>query len=229
MGPAKAGQVECFERSTVNNIFSPFKFYVMKNIISYKDTRDNNLATTSQRVIEKLENNPVFPNPPAALAELKKVLPEFQAALVKAKGRDKEMVSIKNDKKAVVLTLLTELAEYVMLTSNGDRTAILSSGFDVTAERTSPTTPSIETIQVELGLPGEATTRIKNAVNAIAYVHQYATESPGPSTVWVSEGSSQRTYKFSGLTSDKRYWFRVVAIGPYGQRAYSPVVSRAIQ
>jgi len=200
-----------------------------KNIISYKDTRDNNLATTSQRVIEKMENNPVFPNPPAALENLKKALPEFQAALVKAKGRDKEMVSIKNDKKEIVLTLLTELAEYVNLTSNGDRTAILSSGFDVTIERNSRPEPSIGILEVDLGEPGEATTRIKDIANAIAYVHQYATESPGPNTVWVSEASSHRTYRFTGLTSDKRYWFRVVAIGHSGQNAYSPVVSKAIQ
>jgi hypothetical protein len=99
-----------------------------KNIISYQYTRQNTLATTSQRVIEKMENNPVFPNPPAALDNLKKVLPEFQAALVKAKGRDKELVSIKNDKKAILLALLAELAEYVTSTCNGDRTLILSSG-----------------------------------------------------------------------------------------------------
>jgi hypothetical protein len=196
-----------------------------KNIISYQYTRQNTLATTSQRVIEKMENNPVFPNPPAALDNLKKVLPEFQAALVKAKGRDKELVSIKNDKKAILLALLAELAEYVTSTCNGDRTLILSSGFDVTEERSSRPGPSVETLEVELGLPGEATTRIKNIEGAKAYIHQYSSEPPGPDTVWVGEGSSQRYYTFTGLTSDKRYWFRVgirakIKTGPRGRSRF---------
>jgi hypothetical protein len=176
-----------------------------------------------------MENNAVFPNPPAALAALKKVLPEFQDALVKAKSRDKEMVSIKNDKKAIVLDLLAQLADYVSATCNGDRTLILSSGFDVTEERNKMPAPSIGTLEVKLGPPGEATTRISNIEGAKAYIHQYTTEPPGVNTVWVGEGSSQRAYTFSGLTSDKRYWFRVVAIGSNGQRAFSVVVSRAIQ
>jgi hypothetical protein len=180
-------------------------------------------------VIEKMENNPVFPNPPAALEALKKVLPEFQDALVKAQSRDKEMVSVKDDKKAVVLALLAELADYVTVICNGDKSLILSSGFDVTVERNSMPAPSVESLQVDLGLPGETTTRISNIVAAKAYIHQYAMEPPGPNTVWVSEGSSQRYYTFRGLTSDKRYWFRVVVIGASGQNAISPVVSRSIQ
>ena len=103
-----------------------------KRVITYKNLRD--LVTISKRVIEKMENNPVFPNPPAALAELKKVLPEYQEALVKAKSRDKEMVSVKNDKKAVILALLEQLAQYVIAVCKSDRTLILSSGFDVTDE-----------------------------------------------------------------------------------------------
>jgi hypothetical protein len=198
-----------------------------KRVITYKNLRD--LVTISKRVIDKMENNQVFPNPPAALAELKKTLPEYQEALVKAKSRDKEMVSVKNDKKAIILALLEQLAQYVIATCKGDRTLILSSGFDVTDELSSTPKPSIETVQVELGASGEATIRVKNVVGTIAYVHQYATEPPGPNTVWVSEESSIREYTFKGLTSDKRYWFRVVAIGRRGQKAYSPVVSRSIQ
>ena len=198
-----------------------------KRVITYKNLRD--LVTISKRVIEKMENNPVFSNLPAALAELKKVLPEYEVALVKAKSRDKEMVSVKNDKKAIMLALLEQLAQYVIAICKDDRTLILSSGFDVTDELSSTPKPSIETVQVELGVSGEATIRVKNAIGTIAYVHQYATEPPGPNTVWVSEESSIREHTFKGLTSDKRHWFRTVAIGRRGQKAYSPVVSRSIQ
>jgi hypothetical protein len=106
---------------------------------------------------------------------------------------------------------------------------ILSSGFYVTDEQTARPVTAIETLEVELGATGEATTRAGNITGAIAFVHQYAIEAPGPNTVWIGEESSLRYYTFKGLTSDKRHWFRVVAIGRKGRKAYSPVVSRSIQ
>src|SRR5439155_26969878 len=128
------------------------------------------------------------------------------------------------------LKLLQGLAEYVTETSKGDRTFILSSGFDPTGDNSGNNQPpSIETLEVELGPSGEATTRIKNVTGAKAYVHQYTKEPPGLNTEWIGEGSSSGTHTFEGLSSDKRYWFRVVAIGFNKQRAYSPVVSRVIQ
>jgi hypothetical protein len=139
------------------------------------------------------------------------------------------MGSIKNDKKAIVLNLLDELSWYVMATCKGDKTLLLSSGFDVIGEGRSQLAPSIEKLHVELGPPGEATTHIRNVTAAVAYVHEYTTEPPGFHTVWTYKASSQGNYTFTGLTSDKRHWFRVLAIGRGGQTAYSPVVSRVIQ
>lgn len=192
--------------------------------------REDELTKIIQRVLEHMENNTVFPNPPAALADLKKLLPELQAALSNAEGRDKIMVSIKNDKKAIGLDLLQVLADYVTQTAKGDRTLILQSGFEVSSDRSgSNQPPSIEQLDVELGHPGEVIIRIKNVTGIKAYIHQYTTELPGANTVWVGEGSSEGIHTFQGLTSEKRYWFRVVAIGFNKQRGYSPVVSRVIQ
>ena len=198
-----------------------------KNIISFKN--EHELITLIKRVLEKMKSNPVFPNPPAALAELEKLLPEFDEALVRAKSRDKEWVAIKNNKKALILALLEELAEYVIATCKDDRALILSSGFDVTDEQSGRAVTAIEALDIVLGAPGEATLRVKTATGTLSYIHQYATEPPSPNTVWHSEGSTTGNYTFTGLTSDKRYWFRVVAVGRRGRKAYSPVVSRSIQ
>ena len=198
-----------------------------KQIIIFKNQRD--LIIICKRVIEKMKNNPVYSNPPAALAELEKVLPEFEVALVNAKSRDKEWIAIKNNKQEHILALLEEIADYVIATSKGDKALILSSGFDVIDEQNILTDTAIETLEVELGAPGEATVRVKKATGAIAYVHEYASEPPGPNTVWVREESSVGIHTFKGLNSDKRYWFRVLAIGRRGQKAYSSVVSRSIQ
>jgi hypothetical protein len=202
----------------------------MKPIIAKFPKRERDLSTTIQRVLNNMDNNSTYPDPPSALAELRKMHPELQDALANAKGRDITMVSIKNDKKAIALNLLQEVADYVTLKSKGDRTLILTSGFYVsneTIKRNQP--PSIEKLEVDLGQAGEATTRVKNVTGVKAYIHQYTTEQPTLNTVWAGMGTSLGSYTFEGLLSDKRYWFRVVVVGTNDQRAYSPVVSRVIQ
>jgi len=198
-----------------------------KSIIMFKN--EHEMVTLIKRVKEKMKSNPTFPNPPAALAELEKVLPELEEALVKAKSRDKEWVAIKNNKKAQLLASLEEVADYVIATSKDDRALILSSGFDANEEQTGSRKPSIESLEVILGIPGQVILHAKNQKGAIAYVHQYATEAPGPNTTWHSEGSTSGDHTFTGLTSDKRYWFQVITIARKGQKAYSPIVSRSIQ
>ena len=198
-----------------------------KNIIVFKNQHE--MVTLIKRVIEKMKSNPTFPNPPAALAEMETQLPELEDALVKAKSGDKEWIAIKNNRKAQMLALLEEVAAYVTATSKNDRALILGSGFDDAEDQSNSGTPSIQILEVELGAAGEATTRVKRARGAVAYLHQYATEAPGLNTVWITEGSSTGIHMFTGLNSDKRYWFRVVVVGRKGQKAYSPVVSRSIQ
>lgn len=198
-----------------------------KRIIVFKN--EHELVTIIKRVLEKLIGNAAYANPPAALAELEKLLPELMAALVKAKSRDKEWIAIKNNKKAIALSLLDELAAYVLAISNGDPVLILSSGFEVTGDASGSERTSVEILEVILAVPGEATLRVKNQKGTVSYIHQYTTEAPGANTMWHSVGSTTGSYTFTGLVTDKRYWFRVVAVGRKGQQAFSPVVSRSIQ
>jgi hypothetical protein len=195
----------------------------------YKKSEDATVLTGGN-LITQLENNPDYPNLPTAHAELKQKLPAFQTARENALGRDKKMVSIKNDLKAEVLALMQILFDYVAAISKGDATLILKSGFDVINNSSnSKQPPSVGIITVELGETGEATTRVRNVTGVKAYLHQYATEAPGPNTIWIGEGSSEGNFTFKGLSSEKKHWFRVVVIGFNKQRAYSQVVSRVIQ
>jgi hypothetical protein len=200
-------------------------------IKSLNKVRQHEIGAICERVLETMANNkPYFPTLPQEYEELKIAWPKYHTSLAEARGRDSIKVSVKNDEKANVLRLLTAIADYVTLTAKGDRTILLKSGFDVTGTIVSETPElAIEMMEVVLGEPGVATTQIKKATAAIAFVHEYATEVPGPNTAWTSEGTSQDAYTFKGLSSDKRYWFRVVAIGKNGQRVYSAVVSRVIQ
>lgn len=192
--------------------------------------RQNDILITSLYVISKMENNPLFPKPPAALKKLKKAAPEFQQALADALGRDKFLVAIKDQKKELVLNLLQELVTYVTEVSDGDRIVILSSGFEPTQERRKTwISPVIEKLEVMLGGPGIVTTLAKGVKGVKGYVHQYTTKQPDKNTEWHTEGSSLKKHTFIHLTSEKRYWFRIVGIGTRKRQAYSPIVSVVIQ
>jgi hypothetical protein len=177
-----------------------------------------------------MDSSELFVHPPPALDKLKIILPTFKQALSDARNRDKYLVSLKNDIKAEVLDLLKQLTNYVTVISKGDRTTMLSSGFDVNGQTGgNKQQPAIELLEVSLDISGQATTRVRKVTKAIAFVHQYTPEPPTRQTIWISEGSSLSSYTFKGLQSDKRYWFRVVAIGYYGLRGYSAIVSKVIQ
>lgn len=202
----------------------------MKNkILSIKRQRDSELITTGHRIGEKMTDNPNFPDPPPALETTKILLPEFQYLVSLSKGRDIEVVAQKKSKKLVLTSLLTELADYVTLTCNGNRGMLLSSGFPITGEYVNKDVQVIEELQVELGPPGVATTRVKRLRGARAYVHQYTDEPPTSKTIWAHIASKEAHYTFRGLQSVKKFWFRVAAIARDGQLVYSPVVERVIQ
>src|SRR5690349_12474061 len=149
----------------------------MKPLFAKYSKRESDLVLTSNRIIEEMTDNPDFPDPPAELAELKKEVPVFQEVNTNALSGDRKKVSIKNDKKVIILALLQVLADYVTVKSKGERTLILSGGFEVAGDNSSSNVaPAIEILEVELGLPGVATTRIKNVKGTKAYVHQYTTE-----------------------------------------------------
>src|SRR5687768_13288732 len=94
-------------------VFKDYNLTTVMNRITHKyKSREGNITTMGHRVIENMENNPVFPDPPEALSTLKKLLPEFHQALADAQGGDRHLVSLKNDKKEIVLALLLELADY---------------------------------------------------------------------------------------------------------------------
>jgi len=203
----------------------------MKNIIvySFKRQSDSEIITTGYRITGKMDDNPSFTDAPPELEEAKQLLPELQTSVSNAKGRDIEAVNLKNENKARFIVLLTILAAYVTDKCKGDRGMLLSSGFPISGDKSNRPDPVIQQLEVELGSPGEATTKVKRVRAARAYMHQYTTEPPTAETIWVSEGSKQPYYTFSGLNSTAKYWFRVVAISQDGQTVHSPVVTRVIQ
>ena len=200
-----------------------------KPLTSYKRDSDSDIVTTIYRIVGKMEGNSNFPNPPAALAAIKKELPEYIASLTDASGGDTEKVERKNSKKGGLIVLLNELVDYVTLTCKGDRGMLLSSGFTLNRAKGETSLEHIKELQVTIGQPGEAITKVKRVTGAKAYIHQYTKDPLTGDSEWTSRFITDTSYAFTGLQSKEKYLFRIIAIGLKGQEVISPVVGRVIQ
>jgi hypothetical protein len=196
---------------------------------SFNQGRDGDLVTITHRVAMNLKNNPAFPNPPKPVAVLEQALLDYQVPLSNAKGRDKAMVSIKNDKRAALRVLLAELADYVAIICNGDKTMLLQSGFDLARQRGEVPLQAITNLDVQIGPPGQAITRTKSITGARTYIHEYTNNPLMSENSWISRITTERQFTFTDLSSGVKHLFRVKAIGVGGQMVQSPVVPRYIQ
>jgi hypothetical protein len=197
---------------------------------TYKRSSDSNLLKLGSRVAQNMKGNANFPNPTPAQTAVETACQDFQSALNLAGRSDRTLSSAKNDKKAVLAAMLDELAKYVTTVANGNKTILLSSGFDITGvPDSSQDLQPIDSLVVEIGTTGQATTRVKKVTGARAYIHEYTPDPITPNSVWTSEIITEQQCTFSKLQSIMKYWFRVTAVGPRNRKVYSPIVSRVIQ
>jgi hypothetical protein len=199
-----------------------------KITFSFNQGSDASLAKLTRDIVSNLKNNARFPNVTDAVAGIEKALNEYDVALANAAGRDKTMVSIKNDKKAELRELLASLAIDLTQISKGDRSMLLSSGFDVSKERDNPRKVPPNLV-VHLAAPGEATIRVRRFRGTRAYVHQYTPDPLTPESVWAGETTASREHTFRGLKSTAKMWFRVIVLEKSGSSTYIEPVLRVIQ
>jgi hypothetical protein len=202
-----------------------------KIISSFNRGRDGDLLNDSGKVIQDMTKNAaLFPNPNPSVAELMKVTEEYKVALYNAKGMDTMAVSIKNDLRAVLRSMLTQMAEYVTSVAKGDRTVLLASGFTLARAKGEVTKlKPIEKLMVNTETPEQAVLRVTRVKGAKAYVYQYTTGAVGSESQWISKTITEPRCVLSGLQPGVKHSFRVIAIGPGDQAVYSPIVSRFIQ
>ena len=197
---------------------------------SYKKPSDAFLLKLCARVKESMRNNPYFPNPIPTHAEMEKAYDDFQISLSIAGRNDRTLSSAKNDKKAALTGSLDKWADYVTITSNGDKTMLLSSGFDIAGIKgASQELNPVEQLDVAIGPPGQAIAKVKRVPGARMYTFQCTPDPVTPDSVWTSETTSDPENTFTELNSVVKYWFRVVAYGRGKQSVTSVLVSRVIQ
>lgn len=200
----------------------------LKIILTFIYCSAGNLVKITRRILDSLKGNAQFPNPTPALTDIEKKLEEYLVSLSAAGGRDREKVAIKDNKQAELRQLLTELAHYVTQTCKGDKAMLLSSGFDISSEKSS-SQKAPQKLQVEMGMPGQVTTRVKRVTRARAYVHQITADPLTPESVWTSETTLKPEHTFTGLASASKVWLRIIVIDRSGKQIVWEPVARIVQ
>lgn len=190
--------------------------------------REGDLAKLTRRIIDSMKDNTLFPNPPHALADVESLLGRYSTALSNAGKGDREMVAIKDNVKAELRLVLADLAHYVTQVAKGDRAILISSGFDLNAQRVKRLQAPPK-LAVDLAVAGQATTRVKRVAKARAYVHQYTAHPLTSDSVWISETKTVPEHTFTGLATGSRFWFRVIVVAQDDEKVYWEPVTRIIQ
>ena len=197
-----------------------------------------NLSVTDKlakgrHIVGSLSNNTAFQTPSPPLAEITSVLDELdkaQAAVQAAKSEVATRVLTQDAAETKVNQMLTQLAGYVESVAGTDDTLITGIGMETKASRSAPQPPNVP--QGLSATAGEHEGEIKLSWKAISNARSYAIEStqdPAAAASWAHLGVATSASKaMSGLTSGKRYWFRVAAIGAGGQSGWSEPATRIV-
>lgn len=197
---------------------------------TYKNQSDTYMLKLIGRILENMKNNESFPNPIPTVPEVEKKFVDFQVSLNMAGRNDRTKSSAKNDRKAELTGMLEKWDDYITTTSNGDKTMLLSSGFDIAGIKSvSQDLTPIEKLDVEIGPIGQAIVSIKKVPGARMYAFQCTPDPVTTNSVWTTETTSNRENTFTNLNSIAKYWFRVIAYGKGKQTVTSMLVSRVIQ
>lgn len=191
---------------------------------------DSDFQTKSESIYASMLSNPNFPTPTPDLPTIQGAISDYSDALTLAQNRNKNAVAVKNQMRDALTAALIQLANSVMTTANGDKTMLISSGFDLAKE--GETTPIVkpDSIMLTDGLnAGELVVKIPAVAGAKGYGPQYTTDPLTADSQWTQFMTTTCKYTFKNLVTSKRYWCRVAAIGPYNQVVYSDAVCRVVQ
>jgi hypothetical protein len=198
---------------------------------NYGRYNDANLDLKAQSIISSLTNNANFPETTPTLSNFTTVANTYATCLTAAASRDRVAVSLKNDARDAILGYLRLLAINVESLAEGNRSKLISSGFDLATESEGSAMLGLVTgFVLSDGMnPGEIKFSIKAVANAKSYIFEYTEEPLTADSKWISKGSSKREFTFTNLPQGKRIYGRVTAIGTRGQETTSNILSRVVQ
>ncbi|MGN6399129.1 MAG: hypothetical protein ACTHMD_01670 [Flavisolibacter sp.] len=190
-----------------------------------------NLVGESRYIISQMSGNVNFPTTDPTLATMTTLTNDLETAITDADAGGSYDRDLRDEKAQELIDALHQLGDYVVFTAKGNRLIAQSSGFTL-AKTPSPNPPIEKPTGLQLfdGVnAGELLLRFLKVKGARGYMYQIA-EGPFSETMqWTTAHGTIRQNLFTGLTSGKQYWVRVVALGIDGQVVYSDAVARIAQ
>jgi hypothetical protein len=203
---------------------------ITKITTPFEAMSDSDFETKAQSIYDFMLNNSNFPAPTPDLPSVLAAIQSYTAALTAAQNKNKNAVAVKNETRQLLTGVLIQLASSVTTTANGDRTMLISSGFDLAKEGGTVTLDKPAGIELTDGVnAGELVVKVPAVKGAKGYGPQYTPDPLTADSEWTQVMTTTSKYTFKDLTSSKKYWCRVAAIGPYNQVVYSDAISRVVQ
>lgn len=200
-----------------------------RSLSNFRKYSDGAFESKVHTILSSMTDNANFPTPVPALATVTAAAAAYSAALITASTGIRAGIAIKNDRRDDLTGLLRSLCTYVNLTANGDRSMLLSSGFDITKETEPTVITKPENLQVANGVSsGELLVSVNAVKGAYAYMHEYTTDQTMPPNSWVTIASTTAKISITNLQSGIKYFCRVGAVGPNNQLLYSDPIARIV-
>jgi len=186
-----------------------------------------------RQIVTAMTNNTNFPNPSPPLTEITASLDELTQAFAlvqSAKSEVSTRVVTQDNSEARLDQLLTQLAGYVESVAGRDDTLITSVGMETKAVPSAATVPSVpQALAANAGEhEGEINLLWKAVPKARSYIIEFSLD-PATASSWTHVGIATSASKVvTNLTSGKRYWFRVAAVGAGGQSGWSEHATKVV-
>jgi len=191
---------------------------------------DADFETKGGSIYDFMLKSSYFPAPIPELPVILADLQAYSASLIAAKTKDKSAVAAKTDARNKLTLSLIQLANSVSTIANGDRTKLITSGFDLAKPGESNPLKKPEIITLTDGVnPGELVVKVPSVKGAKAYGPQYTPDPLTSDSHWIQFMCSTSKYTFKNLLSAQKLWCRMSVMGAYGQVVYSDAVCRVVQ
>ena len=210
------------------------KQHPIKAVTNFRRMSAEDVATTSDTIQSKFNNNPSVTGGaplPVDLPTVKAATDLLRTKIAAAADGGKTAVAEKNHQKEVVVKLLIQLAHYAEANCKDDMTTFLSFGFTAAASTKNTTPPASESIRkVEPGPnSGEMLIALMKYPGAVSYVLQWAVLGaggvPGP---WASKpvATLKQPTLVTGLTPGSTYLFQARALTKTGYTDFGESITR---
>jgi hypothetical protein len=191
---------------------------------------DPEFETKAGSIHDSMQKSVYFPAPTPELPLIQAELQSYSASLIAAKTKDKTAVATKTDARTKLTLSLIQLAHSVSTVANGNRTMLVTSGFDLAKPGESNPLKKPEIITLTDGVnAGEIIIKVPAVKGAKAYSPQYTADPLTADSKWTQFMCSTSKYTFRNLPSAQRIWFRMGVMGAYGQVVYSDAICRVVQ